>query len=96
MVLFKEPRILKLFPPEFVTHSCSRARLEYLFTSLLPPLAPDAKILDVGSRLGAVLFGAFHLTVAGDIVGVEMNGEHCAVAEGVVKEFGMGYRIRLL
>ena len=77
-----------------MTHSCSRARLEYIFTCLLPPLSPDTKVLDVGSRLGAVLFGAFHLTPALDIVGVEMNEDHCGIARDAVAKFKMDKRVR--
>jgi hypothetical protein len=41
---------------EMVTHSCSRERAEFIFRSLLPPI-PGKTVVDVGSRLGAVLYG---------------------------------------
>ena len=41
---------------EFVTHSCSREQLEFIFRSLLPSLRGKT-VLDVGSRFGAVLYG---------------------------------------
>jgi hypothetical protein len=56
----------------YVTHSCSRDRLEYIFTSLLPPL-DGKRILDVGSRLGAVLYGAYVFSDAAQIAGIEIN-----------------------
>lgn len=55
-----------------MTHSCSRDRLEYIFTSLLPPL-DGKRILDVGSRLGAVLYGAYVFSDAAQIAGIEIN-----------------------
>ena len=45
------------------------------FRCLLPPLPASARILDIGSRLGAVLFAAHLFTESTNIVGVEINGE---------------------
>jgi len=69
---------------EYVTHSCSRMSLEYIFTYLLPPL-DGKRVLDVGSRFGAVLFGAHLLSDAKEILGVEMNGDLCKLAEEVIE-----------
>lgn len=41
----------------YISHSASRERLAYVFRALLPPVPEDAIILDIGSRLGAVLYG---------------------------------------
>ena len=82
--------------PALLTHSCSVLRLEYIFTVLLPPIPADKKILDVGSRLGAVLYGAYTLTKASQIVGVEMNEEFCELANATVQKHNMDDRISVV
>jgi len=79
----------------YITHSCSKETLEYIFTSLLPPLAKESVVLDVGSRLGAVLYGAMAFTDSQRIVGIEMNEELCRLQGQVVQQFGMTDRIRI-
>ena len=46
-------------------------------------------ILDIGSRLGAVLFGAYIHSQAEKIVGVEMNAELCQIALQTCSQFRM-------
>ncbi len=76
----------------FITHSCSRARLEYIFTCLLPPLK-EKTVLDVGSRHGAVLFGAAAFTEAKRIHGIEINEEFVEVSQRAVRKFSLNNRI---
>ena len=62
-----------------------------IFRDLLPPL--DGKtLLDVGSRLGAVLYGAHVYSSAERIVGVEMNAEFAKISERTVTKYGMKVR----
>ncbi len=79
-----------------MSHSCSRSTVEYIFTCLLPPLSPAKKVLDVGSRLGAVLYGAHVFTPAEQIRGVELNADFCRVAREAVERHGMADRIKLV
>jgi len=79
----------------FVTHSCSKDRLEYIFRALLPPLEGKT-ILDVGSRIGAVLYGAYFHTKAAKIVGIEMNKELCALQADVVRHHHLQDRIQVI
>jgi len=79
----------------FVTHSCSKERLEYVFRALLPPL--DGKtVLDVGSRIGAVLYGAYFHTKASKIIGIEMNHELCEIQAEVVRNHHLQDRIQVI
>lgn len=41
----------------YISHSMSRQVLQYIFNVLLPKDLEDKQLLDVGSRLGAVLYG---------------------------------------
>merc|ERR1712098_776046 len=78
-----------------LTHSCSHDRLEYMFRCLLPSLKGKT-VLDVGSRLGAVLFGAFYHSSAVKIIGVEMNGDLCQTSERIIKKYQLGKRIEIV
>ena len=71
---------------EFVSHSASRRSLEYLFTCLLPSLR-GKRLLDVGSRLGAVLYGAHLFSEAEEVVGVEVNREFCQMTQEAIKRY---------
>lgn len=79
----------------YITHSCSKFTIENIFTTLLPPLPTEAVILDVGSRLGAVLYGAYLLTRAKCLIGVEMNKELCHLQSQVCNRFGFNDRVQI-
>jgi len=79
----------------FTTHSCSKERLEFIFSGLLPPL--DGKtLIDIGSRVGAVLYGAFYYSTAEKIVGVEINSDLCKLQKEVVDTFKLSERISVV
>ena len=82
-------------PLNFMSHSLSIRELAFLFKSVLPSvLRPkqlqDSLLVDVGSRLGAVLYGAHLLGGVRRCVGVEINAELCALQQRAVAEFGLG------
>ena len=54
---------------ELLTHSCGRDDLEFIFDALLPELIGGKVLLDVGSRIGAVLFGAYIYSNSSAIIG---------------------------
>ena len=49
-------------------------------------------VCDVGSRLGPVLWGGYHLSEAAKLVGVEMNSWFCDLQRKVVAKHGMSER----
>jgi len=79
----------------FITHSCSKERLEFIFCGLLPPL--DGKtVIDIGSRIGAVLYGAYYYSKAAKIIGVEMNSELCRVQGEMVEMHKLSDRVSVV
>lgn len=54
-----------------------------------------ATIVDVGSRLGVLCYGAYLMTNAARIIGVELNADFCALQESVIDKFAMGDRIKV-
>jgi len=81
---------------ELLTHSCGRDDLEFIFDALLPDLTGGKVILDIGSRIGAVLFGAYIYSNASAIVGVEMNPDVCNLAMQTTQAFNMQDRIQIV
>ncbi|XP_011310923.1 uncharacterized protein [Fopius arisanus] len=82
-------------PLIFISHSASRDELYLIFNTLLPTL--DGKILlDVGSRLGAVLYGAYVYSDAEKIIGVEMNKDLCDLQNEVIRKHKMDKRIEII
>ena len=53
-------------------------------------------MLDVGSRLGAVLYGAYLFSGAGKIQGIEINKDLCEVQNRVIKAFNFGGRVSVI
>ena len=79
----------------FITHSCSKERLEYIFSGLLPPLQGKT-VIDIGSRVGAVLYGAFYYSEAKKIIGIEINSDLCKLQTEIVQSFKLSERISVV
>ena len=79
----------------FITHSCSKERLEYIFSGLLPSLKGKT-VIDIGSRIGAVLYGAFYYSEAKKIIGVEINSDLCKLQTEIVQSFKLSDRISVV
>ncbi|XP_076633573.1 uncharacterized protein LOC143347867 [Colletes latitarsis] len=78
-----------------ISHSMSVSAMLYIFHSVLPPLEGKT-LLDVGSRLGAVLYGAYIFTSASNIIGVEMNKELCTLQCDMIQKYKMDDRINIV
>jgi len=79
----------------YITHSCSKERLQFIFCDLLPNLAGKT-VVDIGSRLGAVLYGAYYYSQASKIIGIEINSDFCQLQKKTVKQFGLNDRVCIL
>lgn len=86
---------LDLSVAALTSHSMSKKTLSCIFRRYLPPL--DGKmVLDVGSRAGAVLYGAFAYSTARSIIGVEMNGEWARLSGEAVLRHSMRDRVQVI
>lgn len=70
-------------------------RAHYLFRYLLHPLKTET-ILDVGSRLGPVLYGAYLYTTCPKIIGVEINPKLCEIQSTIIKKYKFDDRIQIV
>ncbi|KAL5009307.1 hypothetical protein ScPMuIL_014888 [Solemya velum] len=82
-------------PLNFITHSASITEIKFIFQYLLPELGGKV-VLDVGSRTGAILYGAYLFTNASQIVGVEMDEFFCQLQQKVVEKYAFGDRIKIV
>lgn len=71
---------------DLVSHSFSAWELKWLFTKILPPMTNNT-ILDVGSRLGCVLYAAAEFTGASKIIGVEMSPDFCVLQQSIAEQY---------
>lgn len=82
-------------PLTFISHSMSKRRLQHIFLSLLPDLQGKT-VIDIGSRLGTVLYGAYVYSGASAIIGIELNLEFCELQKRIVEKHGLGDRIQIV
>ncbi|XP_051722852.1 uncharacterized protein zgc:109986 [Ctenopharyngodon idella] len=82
-------------PLEFISHSFSVPELQFLFHNVLPDLTGKL-VVDVGSRLGAVLFGGYLYSAASQLVGVEISSEFVKLQTMAVEKYGFSDRIQVI
>ncbi|KAM4624895.1 uncharacterized protein ACJ7VT_003393 [Polymixia lowei] len=82
-------------PLEFISHSFSIAELRFLYQNVLPDLTGKV-LLDVGSRLGAVLYGGFLYSSAARLVGVEITEDFVKLQRMIVDKYGFTDRVQVL
>ncbi|XP_055027681.1 uncharacterized protein [Misgurnus anguillicaudatus] len=82
-------------PLEFISHSFSIPELKFLFHSVLPDLTGKL-VMDVGSRLGAVLYGGYLYSAAAQLVGVEISLEFVQLQTMAVEKYGFSDRIQVI
>lgn len=85
-------------PLTFISHSSSLVQLKFIFQAALPSIATnlaDKLLVDVGSRLGAVLYGAYHFSPIKKIVGVEINSELCDLQQKITEKYRMHDRVEI-
>lgn len=82
-------------PLTFISHSASGRRAQFIFRDMVPYLEGKS-VLDVGSRLGVMLYAAHAFTPANPIIGIEINPDFCQLQENVIKHFQMDDRIKIM
>uniref|UniRef100_A0A8B9N4E2 Methyltransferase type 11 domain-containing protein n=1 Tax=Accipiter nisus TaxID=211598 RepID=A0A8B9N4E2_9AVES len=80
---------------EFISHSFSLMELKFLYQHVLPDLTGKV-VVDVGSRLGAVLFAGYLYSSASQLYGVEMNADFCQLQEMMITKYQFIDRIKVI
>lgn len=71
----------------FISHSASVSQLRYIFSDEVLGSCESLTILDVGSRLGAILWGAFVFARPTRVIGIEKNSFFCSLQRTVIQTF---------
>ncbi|XP_004612173.2 uncharacterized protein LOC101555821 isoform X1 [Sorex araneus] len=82
-------------PLGFISHSFSLLELKFIYHHVLPDLSGKV-LVDVGSRLGTVLYGGYFYSSALQLYGVELNGEFCQLQEMIIKKYQFADRIKVI
>uniref|UniRef100_A0A8C7Z475 Zgc:109986 n=1 Tax=Oryzias sinensis TaxID=183150 RepID=A0A8C7Z475_9TELE len=82
-------------PLDFISHSFSAAELQFLFQNVLPDLS-GRTLVDVGSRLGAVLYGGYVYSSASKLVGLELSGDFVRMQNDMLQKYQMTDRVQVL
>ncbi|XP_051503131.1 uncharacterized protein zgc:109986 [Myxocyprinus asiaticus] len=82
-------------PLDFISHSFSISELQFLFQNILPDLTGKL-VVDVGSRLGAVLYGGYLYSAASQLVGVEISSEFVKLQTMVMEKYGFSDRVQVI
>ncbi|XP_062824330.1 uncharacterized protein LOC103277674 isoform X1 [Anolis carolinensis] len=82
-------------PLEFISHSFSLVEVKFLYQHVLPDLTGKV-LVDVGSRLGVVLFGGYFLSSASHLYGVEMNADFCQLQEAIIAKYQLCERVKVV
>ncbi|XP_061750920.1 uncharacterized protein zgc:109986 [Nerophis ophidion] len=85
----------KTAPLDFVSHSFSVSELAFLFRNVLPDLS-GRTLVDVGSRLGAVLYGGYLFSAASRLVGVELSQDFVDLQNKMVDKYAMRDRVQVV
>ncbi|XP_038583980.1 uncharacterized protein zgc:109986 isoform X2 [Micropterus salmoides] len=82
-------------PLDFISHSFSIPELRFLFENVLPDLS-GRMLVDVGSRLGAVLYGAYVFSSASQLIGLELSDEFVKLQNDILQKYKLTDRIKVL
>ncbi|XP_047467239.1 uncharacterized protein zgc:109986 isoform X1 [Mugil cephalus] len=82
-------------PLDFVSHSFSVSELQFLFQNVLPDLS-GRTLVDVGSRLGAVLYGGHVYSSASRLLGLELNEEFVRLQNDILLKYRLTDRVQVL
>uniref|UniRef100_A0A8C6Z531 Methyltransferase type 11 domain-containing protein n=1 Tax=Nothoprocta perdicaria TaxID=30464 RepID=A0A8C6Z531_NOTPE len=71
---------------KFISHSFSLMELQFLYQQVLPDLTGKV-VVDLGSKLAAVIFMGYLYSSASQLYGVEMNADFCQLQEMTITKY---------
>ncbi|CAM1330967.1 Uncharacterised protein g10432 [Pycnogonum litorale] len=81
---------------EYNSVSVSKNLAAFIFQSLITKYLKDSTVVDIGSRLGSVLYGAYFFSAANNIIGIEENEELCEIQKKIVHQYELSDRIKIV
>ncbi|CEP20162.1 hypothetical protein [Parasitella parasitica] len=86
----------KVAPLNFISHSASVLQLQFLYQVALADQVKDKVIVDIGSRLGAVLYSGHLFTRARKLIGVEINEWFAKLQQDMIQKYKMEDRVQVI
>lgn len=80
---------------DYISHSLPREVTRWLFAAALPNVAGKT-LIDVGSRLGPVLWMGYLFSHAKQLIGIELNKTFSALQQQIVDQNKFGDRIKII
>jgi len=80
----------------FVSHSASLNQLEFIFSDSVLGNLEGKTVVDIGSRLGAVLFVGFIFSKAKELIGIEKSKFFCETQEHIINLIKMNKRVKVI
>ncbi|KAG1713978.1 hypothetical protein GQR58_002040 [Nymphon striatum] len=81
---------------DYISHSLSRRQASFIFSSMIKEYLKGFTVLDIGSRLGCALYGAYFFGHSDKIIGIEMNKDLCNVQKKIIEKYQLGDRIQVI
>jgi len=85
-----------VIPLNFISHSASKEQLHFIFGKEVFPDLTGKIVVDVGSRLGNVLYMGYLFSNAAQLIGVERNTYFCDVQQYIIERYRMQDRIKIV
>lgn len=85
----------KTAPLDFISHSFSVSELQFLFQNVLPDLS-GRTVVDVGSRLGVVLYGGYVYSSASRLIGLELSEDFVRLQNDIILKYRFADRVQVL
>lgn len=80
---------------DYISHSLPREVTRWLLAAALPSIK-DKVLVDVGSRLGPVLWMGYLFSHAKQLIGIELSKTFAALSQQIVKDFKMSDRVKII
>jgi len=78
-----------------LTHSASLEDIKILYQFANSVIGEDSVIIDIGSRLGTILYYGYYNSNA-NFIGIEMNSFFIEIQKKIIKKFKLGDKIKVI
>eukprot|EP01132_Coremiostelium_polycephalum_P007841 gene7841-9655_t len=83
-------------PINFVSHSTTVKQIKYIFSQNVLSNLSDKVVLDIGSRLGSVLYTGYLFSNAKELIGIEFNQYFYELQKSFIERYKMKDRVKLV
>ncbi|EGC38937.1 hypothetical protein DICPUDRAFT_75483 [Dictyostelium purpureum] len=85
-----------IIPTNFVSHSTTPNQIKYMFSENVLGDLKDKVVLDIGSRLGSLLYTGYLFSDAKELIGIEINEYFSKLQKDFISKYKMGDRVSVI